>query len=106
LQSHLLIIPVDGLSAQSATARWPKTMRALAPTDLFRVDGEWALTLAVCAIANFHLLRGILIEWTQDGIALSAVELDVLELGEYTRPPGYDARHAHEIVQVARAKVA
>jgi hypothetical protein len=80
-------------------------MRAPALTDLFRVDGEWALTLAVCAIANFHFLRRILIEWTQDGIALSAVKLDVLELGEYARPPGHDARHADEIVQVARAKV-
>ena len=81
-------------------------MRALAPTDLFRVDREWALALAVCAIANFHFLRGILIEWTQDGIALSAVELDVLELGEYARPPGHDASHADKIVQVARAKLA
>lgn len=80
-------------------------MRALALADLFRVDGEWALTLAVCAIANSHFLRGILIEWAQDGIALSAVELDVLELGEYARPPCHNTRHADEIVQVARAKV-
>ena len=83
-------------------------MRALALTDLFRVDGEdgpLAALTQICAIANFHFLRGILIEWTQDGIALSAVELNVLELGEYARPPGHDTRHADEIVQVARAKV-
>ncbi len=81
-------------------------MMALALTDLFRVDREWALTFAVCAIANFHFLRGILIEWTQDGVALSAVKLDVLELRKYAGPPGHDARYANEIVQVARAKVA
>jgi len=47
-----------------------------------------------------------LIEWTQDGIALSTVELDVLELGENACPPGHDTRHADGIVQVARAEVA
>lgn len=81
-------------------------MRALARANLFRVDGEWALTLAVCAIANSHFLRGILIEWAQDGFALSAVELDILQLGEYARPPSHDTRHADEIVQIARAEVA
>ena len=80
--------------------------KALARTDLFGVDSERALAFAICAVANSHFLRGVLIEWTQDGVALSAVELDVLELWEYPRPPGHDAGHADKIVQVARAKVA
>ena len=79
--------------------------QVLARTDLFRVDREWALALTIRAVADFHLLRGILIEWTQDGAALSAVKFDVLELREHTRPPGHDAGHADEIIQVARAEV-
>jgi GAF domain-containing protein len=77
-----------------------------AMTDLFRIDREWAFALAICTVADFDFLRGILIEWTQDGAALSAVELDVFELGEYSRPPGHDAGYANEVVQVARTKVA
>jgi len=79
---------------------------APARSDLLRVDREWALALAIRAVANFHFLRGVLIEWAQDGVALLAVELDILQLGEYPGPSGHDARHANQVIQVARAEVA
>jgi hypothetical protein len=81
-------------------------MDALARTDLFRVDRERAFTFAICAVADLHLFRSILIKWTQDGAALSAIEFDILELREYTRPPGYDARHTDKVIQIACAEVA
>ena len=67
---------------------------------------EWALALAIRAVANFHFLRGVLIEWSQDGVAFLAVELDILQLGEYPGPSGHNPRHANQVIQVARAEVA
>jgi hypothetical protein len=86
--------------------RRQRTTTALARTDLFRVDGKRTLALTVYTEADFHLLRSVLIERTQDGAALSAVELDVLELREYARPPGHDTGHTNEVIQVTRAEVA
>jgi hypothetical protein len=77
-----------------------------ARSDLLRVDREWALALAIRAVADFHFLRGVLIEWTQDAVTLSAVEFDILQLGEYPGPSGHDARHADQVIQVARTEVA
>jgi len=70
------------------------------------MDRKWALALAIRAVTDFHLLRGILMEWAQNGAALSAVELDVLEQGKHASTPCHDARHAGEVIQVARAEVA
>jgi len=69
------------------------------------VDREWALALAIRTVADFHL-RGILIKWAQNGAALSAVELEVFELGKHASTHCHDARHADKVIQVARAEVA
>jgi hypothetical protein len=74
--------------------------------DLFRVDRERAFTFTIRTVADLDLLRGVLIEWTQDSSALSAVEFDVLELREHTGAPGHDASDTNEVIQVARTEVA
>ena len=74
--------------------------------NLFRVDGEWTFTLAICAVADFHFLRGVLVERAQDRAALLAVELDVFQLREDSRPSRDHAGYANEVVQIARAEVA
>ena len=83
-----------------------KIAKALARSDLFRVDREWPFAVAIRAVADFHFLGSVLIERTQDGTTLSTVKLDVLELGKYTRPPGHDTRNANKVIQVACAEVA
>jgi hypothetical protein len=74
-------------------------------TGLFRVDGERSFTLAICAVADFHFLGGVLVKRAQDGTAFLAVEFDVFELREDARPSGDHTGYTNEVVQISRAEV-
>lgn len=75
-------------------------------TYIVRVDFERSAPLARRAVVDPDLLVRVLIERAKDGAALLAVELDILELREYTTATRDDAADAYERVQVRASEIA
>lgn len=72
---------------------------------MFRIHREWALAFTVRAITDSDLLGRILVEWSQDRPTFPTVELDILELWEYTCTSSHDARHTDKVVEICSAEV-
>ena len=73
---------------------------------LLRIDRERSLAFTVCAVADLHLARRILIERSKHSTALLAVKLDILKLREDTAATRHDARYAHKLVELRATQVA
>ena len=73
---------------------------------MLRIHRERSLALAVRAIADLDLTRRVLVEGTQYGTTLLAVELDILKLREHAATPCYDARNAYQLVELSTSQIA
>ena len=63
-----------------------------------RLKGTLGLALIACV--GSCLLLGVLVEGTQDVAALDTIELDLLQLGEDTRPTCHNACQLDQLVQM------
>lgn len=105
MQCQPLVVAVDSLKPQGLQHERP-SQSAPTITHLFRVDSEGTFVLAVGTERHPNLFVRILMERTQNGAALAAIELDVLQLREDTRSTGHHSLDANELIEMRPAKVA
>jgi hypothetical protein len=101
LQSHFLVVPVNGLEITiNAKSNCHRNI-----ADLFRVNREWSFTFAVRTVTNLDLSRRVLVEWSQNSSTFAAIELDVFQLGEHAASSRHNPGNTDKIVQVSSTKV-
>lgn len=73
---------------------------------LFLINFELALLFTLRAVANADFFAGFLDERPKRNTAVLAIEVDFLQLREYSASPRDDARHSNEVVEMSTPQIA